>query len=379
MAGTPSPEEVHTAITSAIDTGLEGIHELPYGVALAWRDKKGQWGTVNAYYAYCHQCRRWLAFDDARGHFKCSGGYWNSELAQTERERWSEIKKIADLVGSGKHPYFSDLYDRRAVDPVPGYVFPPLLVGKRQILRGPSAAGIASKLEVMVDVPSELRSEACGPLKVLLYFHGHGGEKCHTGPASLPGCATVSISCPETISGSDRCFWFTTGPGGAWDRHQFDKLTVSHEMLAAVSDLMGHILSALELIAPPQGLQRDLLVMGVSMGGNAVLEFARAFPKRVHAAAVIAGYYNDREIYELAQETVQIPFLLMHSRGDRACPFWMIEKFYHARTHYSKNNWMSNGDATAHADTESWFSDGQQHGPTDRQRQDVIAWLLRRT
>merc|ERR1719336_1256394 len=83
------------------------------------------------------------------------------------------------------------------------------------------------------------------------------------------------------------------------------------------------------------------MLAGVSMGGSAVLEFARAFPARVCAAAVIAGCYNDMDIKELAQATASIPLLLVHSRDDQACPFGTIQKLYLTRISAIARDWTA--------------------------------------
>merc|ERR1712083_1232233 len=133
------------------------------------------------------------------------------------------------------------------------------------------------------------------------------------------------------------------------------------------------------------------------MGACAVLEFARAFPKRVGGAAIISGYYDEAQMPELVQATLHIPFLLVHSRGDRACPFGTIEKLHLARTAAAAQHVQgarrvrprpygsddSNGSACQTGpnvggqsdtddpgdivcgETEAWFCDGQQHTPTE--------------
>eukprot|EP00416_Gambierdiscus_australes_P035210 CAMPEP_0171111070 /NCGR_PEP_ID=MMETSP0766_2-20121228/73673_1 /TAXON_ID=439317 /ORGANISM="Gambierdiscus australes, Strain CAWD 149" /LENGTH=230 /DNA_ID=CAMNT_0011573013 /DNA_START=18 /DNA_END=707 /DNA_ORIENTATION=+ len=230
-----------------------------------------------------------------------------------------------------------------------------------------------------------------------MYFHGQGGEDCETAPVSSPGCVVIAVQCPSFVTEGVRCFWFTEGPGGAWDRHEHDKLRRCEAMLAAVASVVDSLLSALRMLHPQRGVERHVWLVGVSMGGCGVLEFARAFPTRVRAAAVIAGCYNDKQIKELAQATWQIPLLLVHSRGDRACPFGTIEKLYVARAGASvgpsremrqvrpRVGPTSEGDPLAGrielrkggklsaegsapgecAETEAWFSEGQQHTPTE--------------
>merc|ERR1712232_204062 len=191
-----------------------------------------------------------------------------------------------------------------------------------------------SPLEVMVDVPSlddarRMRNDqgtafatASGhPLNVLIYFHGHGGESCCIAPCSMPGCAVIALQCPSFVSEGLRCFWFTEGPGGAWDRHEHDKLQRCEVMLTAVGNAVDAILTGLGKLDFPQGVKREVFAVGVSMGGCAVLEFARAFPDLVRGAAVISGYYNKFQILELVDAIADIPLLLVHSREDRACPF----------------------------------------------------------
>ncbi|CAE8696099.1 unnamed protein product, partial [Polarella glacialis] len=79
------------------------------------------------------------------------------------------------------------------------------------------------------------------------------------------------------------------------------------------------------------GVESGIQVLGVSMGGHAALEFARTFPDRVQRAAVIAGYYPEAQIDALVQATAAIPLLLVHRKGDYACPFRLIQSLHLAR------------------------------------------------
>merc|ERR1712196_652254 len=108
------------------------------------------------------------------------------------------------------------------------------MAGERQILRAPRQEGLAEELEVLVDAP-KLAEAPTEPLKVLVYFHGHGGDCCQNAPASAAGHAVVALQCPDFPHAEDRCFWFVEGPGGAWDRHEHHKLRQSSVMLKAVS------------------------------------------------------------------------------------------------------------------------------------------------
>jgi len=263
-----------------------------------------------------------------------------------------------------------------------------LVVGQRQLLRAPPAPGLSLPLEIMVDIPSfddevdmdydGYDNECCAtsnsPLKVLLYFHGHGGEDCGVAPYSMPGCVIIAPQCPRFVSEGLRCFWFNEGPGGAWDRHEHEKLKRSEVLLAAVGSAVNAILEGLTKLNYRYGIKKEVFVVGVSMGGNAVLEFARSFPDRVHGAAVISGYYNRYEIPELLDAISHIPLLLKHSHDDRACPFHIIEKLHQARL---AGNQKCSDHGIRLAETVSWFSEGQQHTPTNEELMDAIKWLLR--
>lgn len=372
MVPAPSAKDVHATMKSALAARLEGIHELPHFVLLANRDKRGQWGKVNVYYAYCHKCCRWFAFDAARMHSDCSGWNWDSELNTAAWQWWPEIEKMSDRVQRGQHPYYEGVHDRRTCDAAVGSVFPALVAGQRQLVRAPLATGLSSQLEVMVDIPSlDSADSNPGPLKVLMYFHGHGGEDCEQAPASFPGCVVVAVQCPTHVTEGLRCFWFTEGPGGAWDRHEHTKLRRCDALLGAVADLLDSVLSGLAMLKHSPGIKQEVMLVGVSMGGAAVLAFARAFPSRICAAAVIAGCYDDAQIGELSRATAEIPFLLVHSRGDQACPFRTIEKLYLERTKDIACSCKQN------AETEAQFSDGKQHTPTTEELLAAIEWVLR--
>lgn len=415
MPKPPTANEAKAAMKSALAGKLEGIDELPKHVLLGCRDKRGSWGKVNAYHAYCFRCGEWLDFDKARGHRDCWGQYWDDELAKTEWQLWWQVSEICERVRKGMHPYWGDVYDRRSHDAVEGSAFPAFVSGQRQILRAPAAKGLSSGLEVMVDLPDSATASADfgddgGPLKVLLYFHGQGGEDCMCAPASSAGYVVVAMNCPTFANDGVRCFWFTEGPGGAWDKHRHAELRRCDVMLAAVSEALELVLSGLARLDLAHGLKREIMLLGTSMGGCAVLQFARAFPSKVCAAAVIAGLYDEAQLPMLVEATAQIPFLLQHSRGDAACPFRTMERFYVARKEGLSNNGKrahvhshtdsSTGkricvdslgsteggervagciDSIACAETEAWFSDGHQHGPSDEQMLSVIRWLRQRS
>lgn len=291
MVPAPSAKDVHATMKSALAARLEGIHELPHFVLLANRDKRGQWGKVNVYYAYCHKCCRWFAFDAARMHSDCSGWNWDSELNTAAWQWWPEIEKMSDRVQRGQHPYYEGV--------------------------------------------------------------------------------VVAVQCPTHVTEGLRCFWFTEGPGGAWDRHEHTKLRRCDALLGAVADLLDSVLSGLAMLKHSPGIKQEVMLVGVSMGGAAVLAFARAFPSRICAAAVIAGCYDDAQIGELSRATAEIPFLLVHSRGDQACPFRTIEKLYLERTKDIACSCKQN------AETEAQFSDGKQHTPTTEELLAAIEWVLR--
>jgi len=389
----PSAQEVHLTMTSALAARLEGIHELPDGVLLAHRDKLGRWGPANAYFAYCHRCRSWLDFAAGMRHTECSGEYWDRELADAAWRWWWEVERLSERVRRGEHPYCDGLLDLRGCTAAEGSRLPALREGRRQLLRGPPADGLESRLEVMVDVPADLQLEGVDepcPLRVLLYFHGHGGETCHTAPSSLPGCAVVAVQCPQFVTDGLRCFWFIEGPGGAWTKHEHSKLKRCEAMLAAVSDLLEAVLAALELLCAGRGVERRLLLLGVSMGGSAVLEFARRFPERTSGAAVVSGHYDTKQVDDLARDTAAVPLLLVHNPLDRACPFSTIEELHRARVSEHKAGAHA-GDRrvrprvvprprearAAAALTEAWFSAERPHSPTNEQLLEPIQWLLR--
>jgi len=410
-------------MTSALAAKIEGIHELPEGVLLAHRDKRGAWGEVNAYYAYCHRCCQWLDFAAARAHTDCTGWHWDYWLAKAAEKWWPEIEKISERVRSGQHPYYDGIHDRRDCAPIDGSDFPALVVGQRQLLRTPPSVGPCIQLDVLVDIPLFDSEGSCGnsvdacatadtalgnPLKVLMYFHGHGGEDCQQAPNSLPGCAVIAVQCPSLSRDGFRFFWFTEGPGGAWDRHEHEKLRRSSVMLQSVSSLVDAILAGLAKLDFKHGVQREISLVGVSMGACAVLEFARAFPNRVSGAAIISGYYDEAQMDDLVQATLHIPFLLVHSRGDRACPFATIEKLHLARVAAAEQHGLGarrvrprpcgKGDSSGSpsqtrpnggdqvdddgpddivcGQTEAWFCDGQQHTPTAGELMAAIQWLF---
>jgi len=376
MGRAPSAKDVHGTMMSAIGATLEGMHELPEGVLLAYRDR-GKCGQASAYYAYCYRCRAWLDFSTALTHTSCSGWHWDKELADVEWKWWWEIQQMRDRVRNGVHPYYDGIQDYRNHDAAPGSAFPALVAGQRQVVRAPIAEGLGSRLDVMVDIPA-LDSDGVGacdgsvepaPLNVLVYFHGQG-ENYALAPRSCPGLAVVAVHCPSYSREGIRCFWFTEGSGGDWDRHRHENLRRCQVMLTAVATLLDGVLEGLMNGFGPR-VRRKVLLLGVSMGGRAVLEFARAFPARVCGAAVVAGLYNDAERGEVLRATAQIPLLFVHSREDGACPFRSIEQLVLARCAAGADG------SGVYAETEAWFSDGYQHTRTEGEMMEIIRWLLR--
>lgn len=430
--GPPTREGIHRTMESALARKVEGLHALPEGVLLAERDRGGRWGEAGAYYAYCLRCGAWLGLDEARTHDRCRGRYWDNALADAAAEWAPEIEKMSQHIKRGEDPYFG-LLDLRAAPAAPprgGRAvggLPALAAGRRQLIcvRCPE---LEAPLEVVIDVPplgdhgsaqatKSVRNgtedaavegmawaDSKGPLKVLLYFHGHG-EDCRQAPSHTPGCAVVAAQCPRCV-GTQRCFWFQEGPGGAWERHEHGQLTRCEPMLAAAAHMTDVVLEALGAVGFPSGVEGRVRVMGVSMGGHAALEFSRAFPSRVSAAAIIAGYYEEAQIAELVRAIAAIPLLLVHRRGDRCCPFWMIERLHAARAFgqgsragrakwqrcrggwgqwsaWCEEPWAASrlaawGEVAAAAPvaSEAWFSAGWRHGPTDEERDEAARWLL---
>eukprot|EP00931_Biecheleriopsis_adriatica_P066077 TRINITY_DN40495_c0_g1_i1.p1 TRINITY_DN40495_c0_g1~~TRINITY_DN40495_c0_g1_i1.p1 ORF type:complete len:372 (-),score=67.45 TRINITY_DN40495_c0_g1_i1:59-1174(-) len=367
MPSAPTVQDYHRTMESALGARLEGIHELQHGIVLANRDKRGTWGRVNAYYAYCHRCRRWFDFEEACSHTECSGQHWDQRIGKAEWQWWPELQKIGDRVQRGEHPYFDGVRDRRKCAARPGSDIAELLLGERQLLLGAPSEGLSAPLEVLVDVPLPESRDIAAPLKVLLYFHGHGGETCKTAPRSRPGCAVVAAECPKFVHEETRCFWFLEGDAGAWDRHEHAKLKCCRPMLDAVANVVDSVLLQLSELYVDRGVDAEIYLFGVSMGASAVLEFTRSFPSRVKAAVVVAGYYNVEQLEDLASAIAEIPLLLVHSREDHACPFSNVERLHQLR--------LASGKAS---ETEAWFSEGSQHCPPEEDLLVAIEWLLQR-
>jgi len=233
---------------------------------------------------------------------------------------------------------------------------------------------LGEPLDVCIDVPESAAAAGGGatlsdaerqPLRILLYFHGHG-EDYRLGPKSVPGLAVVSANCPRSVGGK-RCFWFQEGAGGAWERHEHAKLRKCDAMLEAMAAVLDASSAALAALDWPVGIDAQVCLMGVSMGGHAALEFARSAPGRVRCLAVAAGYYQEPEMEELLKSIASIPLLLAHRTGDRCCPFGNIQRLHRLRLALP---------ATPAAVTDSWFEEGIRHGPTDEELQDVIRWVL---
>eukprot|EP00928_Gymnodinium_smaydae_P005988 TRINITY_DN12080_c0_g1_i1.p1 TRINITY_DN12080_c0_g1~~TRINITY_DN12080_c0_g1_i1.p1 ORF type:complete len:415 (+),score=79.85 TRINITY_DN12080_c0_g1_i1:111-1247(+) len=373
--GAPSTDGIHRAMESALARGVEGIHDLPRGVLLADRDRHGRWGEAGAYYAYCVRCGAWLELCSARAHRECDGRYGDGRLERAAAAWDPKIQEMRAKVQRGEDPYygFLDLRDRGSPDGRP----PSLVPGRRQLLRI-ACPPVAEPLEVMLDVPEMSAAEDDGGSNfgVLLYFHG-SGEDCRQAPRSSRRRVVIAAQCPRLVDGV-RCFWFEQGSGGAWERHEHDKLERCLKMLAAVAHLVEVLLTSLRsLVLERQrhvAVDRRLCVMGQSMGGYAALEFARHHPELVHSVAAISGYYPPAHLPGLVRAISGLPLILVHRRSDRCCPFWMIEDLHRARLDEAdqlrkRRCWVGA--------TEAWFSDGDQHGPTYEEMDEVIEWLWR--
>ena len=106
-------------------------------------------------------------------------------------------------------------------------------------------------------------------------------------------------------------------------------------MLTAVGDAVDAVCLGLAKLDLHQGIKRKVFLIGVSMGGCAVLEFARAFPDRVHGAAVISGYYNKRQVPRLCTQYT-MPVCMYKSMFGRSGRY--VQKLHTVGTHsrYSK-------------------------------------------
>lgn len=359
--GPPTCQDVHRAMESAIARGIEGLQNMPEGVMLAARDRTGRWGEAGAYYAYCVRCGRWLSLDDALAHDACEGRWWNGRLVHAAAEWAPKLEEMAANVQRGTDPYFG-LLDMRDTE-TPDGALPALEAGSRQLVRV-HAPSLEAPLETVIDVPDLARSwgdDAQPPLKVLVYFHGHGEDFRHA-PGSQRGLAVVAARCPRSVGG-ERCFWFQSGYGGAWERHEHAKLARCEEMLAAALVVVDAAAAALARLGP---VEEKVYVMGVSMGGHAALEFAGSFPDRVTSAAVAAGYYEESRVGALVKKIAAIPLLLVHNHEDRCCPFKMIERLHQERLAFQR----------AATPTEAWFAPGNRHGPTSEEILAMQQWLL---
>lgn len=359
----PTYASVHRTMESALASGLEGIHKLPDGIVLADRDRRGRWGESGAYYTYCMRCGAWLRVSDALSHTNCEGHWWDAGLAKAASSWGPELEKMATRVNDGKDPYFG-LHDLRSSSPSAVGAIPVLLADRRQLVSMASVL-LEEPLDMVIDVP-DLPSdpeECSNPLRVIVYLHGHGEDYRH-GPRCLPGLAVISAKCPRSVNGQ-RCFWFQEGNGGAWERHQYEKLATCEAMLQIMANVVDSACAALQELGWPGGVDAEVGLLGVSMGGYGALELARRIPDRVGALAAIAGYYKESEMGALAEDTCEIPMLLVHRKSDRCCPFSNIKKFSEERKEAAKNR----------AETACWFEEGTRHGPTAEEMTDTIAWL----
>mmetsp|Transcript_113854 Transcript_113854/g.276483 ORF Transcript_113854/g.276483 Transcript_113854/m.276483 type:complete len:321 (+) Transcript_113854:3-965(+) len=313
------------------------------------------------------RCGAWLGFEEALAHGACRGRWWDYALAGAAAQWAPRLERMAAHVEKGEDPYYGLLDLRQAGEAHRGGL-PALWAGRRQIVRVPCEA-LAEPLEVVIDIPPlGYGGGDEPPLQVLIYFHGHG-ESSREAPPSMANCAIVAAQCPRTV-GDRRCFWFQEGHGGAWERHEHDKLFRCEPMLEAAGTVAELAVKEITALRPSAGVAQDLCVLGVSMGGHAALEFARSFPGRVRSLGVIAGYYEEREVGGLLQAIEQIPLLLVHRHGDRCCPFPLIRRVYDGRLGAPP------APGGAPARTEAWFSAGDWHGPSEEERGEAIRWLL---
>lgn len=361
----PTPAEVKKALASAECTQLDCIHKLPKGVLVARSEKWAK--RKREYFAYCMRCSAWLSCSNGEAvNHTCEGRGWDKKLAAIADEWEPMLKQMRCAEAAGANPFASKIdlrdtvWDSIKLQPAQSY----LLRWKDEQLPVP--------LEMFISTPGDPTV-----MDVVLYFHG-STEKYTKAPADISKRALISLESPEKMQWPGEAtprnyFWFHTGSKNAYEKFNFDRLTVSQELLNTVSravdaaynllwELSVQCRAAQQAVLPPR-----LLVLGCSMGAYAALEYAGFAPQHIAAVACMAGYYDKREAEALVQRIASIPLLVVHHERDSVCPCQPMKHLVEVRR------------KLAPALTDGWFLPGDAHCGDEADRQKALDWLVAAT